>query len=198
MKPFKTLFVVSIFTLTVGALTGCESLKDPHKALADLVHPLGGRVMVEGKEVGSHVKADPKTGAAQTGSSSVANPSASKEVCTKTSVVSSVDIDTLYARAMSRFTFKTVEQRAHMKTQGYMTDDNYMHTAQTGTYYSLAEGVQIKDLPGITTSGWLELTFAKEGKNVLVTTNTCLNDPSPYYAQSKVAFPAALAKLVAP
>jgi hypothetical protein len=192
------LLLISIIAVSVGSLSGCESMKDPHKSLADLVRPLGGRVMVEGKEVGSHVKADPKTGATQSISSSAVSQSAPKEICTKTSTVSSVDIDTLYARAMSRFTFKTVEQRAHMKTQGYMTDDNYRHTAQTGTYYSLAESVQIKDLPGTTTAGWLELTFAKEGKNVLVTTNTCLDDPSQFYAQSKVAFPAAIAKLVAP
>lgn len=198
MQRSHSTIVCGIILLSVLALSGCESMKDPHKALADIVRPLGGRVMVEGKEVGSHVKTDPKTGAPQSNVASATNYTEPKEVCTNTRALSSVDIDTLYARAMSRFTFKTGAQRADMKTRGYMTPDNYRHTAQPGTYYSMADTVQIMDLPGVTTVGWLDLTLAKEGKNVLVTAMTCLSDPGQFYAASKVEFPAALAKLVAP
>jgi hypothetical protein len=194
----KMLVVTSISICGIVLITGCETLRDPHKALADVVRPLGGRVMVEGKEVGSHVKAEPKAGSPQTNSGTTANTKTYKEICTNTNATSTVDIDTLYARAMSRFSFKNVDQRAHMKTQGYMTPDNYRHTAQTGTYYSLAETVQIKNLSNKTAVGWLELTFAKEGKNVMVTTMTCLDENGPLYAASKQEFPSAIASLVAP
>jgi hypothetical protein len=186
----------AIAVLIGFALGGCEAMKEPHKSLADVIKPFGGRVMVEGKEVGSHVPADTiivngqpvvqtKTGGY-------------KEACVKAALKSTVDIDTLYARAMSRFSFTTNEQQAQKRQQQitHMTSDNFKHTTQAGTYYALADSVSLRDNPSLAV--WLELTMAREGKTVIVTTLTCANENDPAYKARIDSFAATLSKMVAP
>ncbi|WEF30940.1 hypothetical protein [Pseudoduganella chitinolytica] len=90
----------------------------------------------------------------------------------------SVDVDTLYGRAMRTFAFKSPEQVAiHKKTidRTYTLDNGYKHEKQAGSYYHLAQTVRYELSPGQARPIWLELQFTKNGTGADVVAEYCVN-----------------------
>lgn len=115
--------------------------------------------------------------------------SLTEEGCTVLPVRKSViDVDTLYARAMARFTFKSPDQIAiYRKTvdKWYLVDQGYRHEKQNGAYYHLAQTVA-SGVPEASQAIWLELTFSKNGGSSDVTAEFCVNTKDPIGASSQV------------
>lgn len=159
--------ITAICAATIATnITGCTNL-DP---------TLNGLLKVEPRDAPIAVRA-PLT-------SAVITPSAVRSTvdkgCTELPYLKSeLDVDTLYGRAMTRFSFKSPEQIAiYRKTidKSYMVDQGYKHEKQPGAFYHLAQTVG-SAASGRPTAMWLEFKFAKNGTGSNVTAEFCV-DPS--------------------
>lgn len=98
-----------------------------------------------------------------------------------------VDVDTLYARAMRNFTFKSPDQIAiYRKTvdRTYLVDRGYKHEKQAGSYYHLAQTVRYELPSGAIRPMFLELRFTKSGAGSDVTAEYCV-DPKEASASTR-------------
>ena len=101
---------------------------------------------------------------------------------------SSVDVDTLYGRAMTRFGFKSPEQITfYRKTvdRTYLVDQGYKHEKQSGAFYHLAQTVS-SGTPGKSGAMWLDLTFAKSGSGSDVTAEFCIDPDDPVMSSNNI------------
>jgi hypothetical protein len=101
---------------------------------------------------------------------------------------SSVDVDTLYGRAMARFGFKSLEQITFyrkMVDRTYLVDQGYKHEKQSGAFYHLAQTVS-SGISGKSGAMWLELTFSKNGSGSDVTAEFCIDAGDPVMSSNNI------------
>ena len=101
---------------------------------------------------------------------------------------SSIDVDTLYGRAMARFGFKSLEQITFyrkMVDRTYLVDQGYKHEKQSGAFYHLAQTVS-SGISGKSGAMWLELTFSKNGSGSDVTAEFCIDPGDPVMSSNNI------------
>jgi len=86
------------------------------------------------------------------------------EDCKGISVVAPIDVDTAYARVMSRLRFRTLAERKHVaeKLSMGLIDEGFRHTAQPGAYYRMADLVGWNDPSGAREAAWLEVELSRD------------------------------------
>ena len=95
---------------------------------------------------------------------------------------SQTDVDTLYARAMRSFNFKSPDQIAAIRKtvdRLYVVDEGYRHERQSGAYYHLAQSVNYTKPSGVQDAMWLDLEFTKNGKGADVSIKYCTTSRDP-------------------
>ena len=95
---------------------------------------------------------------------------------------SRTDVDTLYARAMRSFNFKSPDQIAVIRKtvdRLYVVDEGYRHERQGGAYYHLAQSVNYTKPSGVQDAMWLDLEFTKNGKGADVSIKYCTTSRDP-------------------
>lgn len=157
--------------LAAGMLSGCASV-DP---------TLGGILKIEsnGEELGNRgaIQRQPVKHVSADGNRTREAGCHFVEGLKKT-----VDVDTLYGRAMRAFAFKSPEQiefHRKMIDRTYFVDNGYKHEKQAGSYYHLAQTVRYELTPGQARAMWLELQFTKNGPGADVTAEYCVNPSDP-------------------
>lgn len=97
------------------------------------------------------------------------------------------DVDTLYARAMRNFNFKSPEQIAiYRKTvdRTYLVDQGYKHEKQAGAFYHLAQTVSYEFPSGDRSAMWLELVISKNGTASDISAEYCVDPDDPRSSSS--------------
>ena len=91
--------------------------------------------------------------------------SASAESCNQISLVVPTDVDTAYARVMTRLRFRTMDERKRFAEQysSGLIDEGFRHTAQPGSYYRLADLVGWQEPGGTRDAAWLEIELSRDG-----------------------------------
>ena len=77
------------------------------------------------------------------------------------------DVDTVYARVMSRLHFRTLEERrrfAEIHSSGFF-DEGFRHVAQPGAYYRMADLVGWYEASGAREAVWMEVELARSGSH---------------------------------
>ena len=97
--------------------------------------------------------------------------------CRPNSFTVPTDVDTAYARAMRKFTFRTNDEVREMekRTAVYRTDPIYKHTARPGSFYRMEQLVQYGGENGETRTLHLSMTLSKEKNGTFVEANYCTN-----------------------
>lgn len=124
------------------------------------------------------------------------------DVCRQTQLEAPVDIDTVYARAMSRFGFRTVEERKHAAaTHGTVIDADFRHVAQPGVYYRLADRATLSAPGEPPRAAFTTLELMREAPaRTRVRLGWCLGPRQPraadpaYHVEIEQTFRAALAR----
>jgi hypothetical protein len=100
-----------------------------------------------------------------------------------------LDVDTVYAKAMRAYSFRSIEQETQRrKTDALMvTETNYLHERQPGAYYHLRQTVGFKLPPEDRHSMWLELEIAKNTAGSDVSIKYCYLTPTPPVASVHLA-----------
>jgi len=90
-----------------------------------------------------------------------------------------LDVDTIYAKAMRAYSFRSIEQETQRgKTDALTwTETNYLHERQPGAYYHLRQSVGFRLPPDDRHSMWMDLEIAKNGAGSDVAIKYCYNDP---------------------
>ncbi|RTL26848.1 MAG: hypothetical protein EKK47_20180 [Burkholderiales bacterium] len=107
------------------------------------------------------------------------------------------DVDTLYARAMKSFNFKSPDQIAVIRKtvdRLYVVDDGYKHEKQAGAYYHLAQSVNYVRASGMSDAMWLDLEFSKNGAGADVSAKYCTTSRDPQVGT--VSFHQSVQKLI--
>jgi len=154
------------FACTVG-LSSCAT--DPFEPLAEAL--LGPREERRAKAEAERAGAQQRTYA---------------EDCQGTSLVAPIDVDTAYARVMSRLRFRTLDERKHVaeKLSLGLIDEGFRHTAQPGAYYRMADLIGWNAPSGAREAAWLEVELTRDaptrtffkGKYCLATNDPHLGD----------------------
>lgn len=164
MRRIKLIFSLS---LSAGTFAGCTTV-DP---------TLGGILKIESNgEQMSKAVANQRQPVEYTSTSSKKTKEAGCYFVD--GLKKTVDVDTLYGRAMRTFAFKSPEQVAvHKKTidRTYTLDNGYKHEKQAGSYYHLAQTVRYELSSGQARPIWLELQFTKNGTGADVVAEYCVN-----------------------
>lgn len=138
---------LSLATAAVAALAGCAT--DPLTAIG--IPPL---------------RPGPATVATTPGAGSVgAAAPAQKDVCRSQEFAAPVDVDTAYARAMSRFRFRTAEERKHVaerSSRGFI-DEGFRHVAQPGAYYRMVDYGVVSEPGQMRQTAWLNMELTRDG-----------------------------------
>jgi hypothetical protein len=105
------------------------------------------------------------------------------EDCQGISLVAPIDVDTAYARVMSRLRFRTLDERKHVaaKLSMGLIDEGFRHTAQPGAYYRMADLVGWNTSSGAREAAWLEVELTRDApRRTLFNGKYCLatNDPN--------------------
>lgn len=163
----------ALFAAAMAALAGCAH--DPLTMMG--IPPL------QPKQAGG---ATP--GAAATPpSASTQGATAYKEVCKHTSFDVPLDVDTAYARAMSKLGFRTLEERRQEQRRSTlnMIDQGFKHVARPGAFYSMADRVRFQSDQGGATAEWMEMELAREGASTTkVKAGYCLGPQNPRVADA--------------
>ncbi|CAG0946134.1 hypothetical protein GPROT2_03584 [Gammaproteobacteria bacterium] len=113
--------------------------------------------------------------------------------CSEIKVVVPTDVDTAYARVMSRLRFRTLDERkrfADAHSIGLM-DEGFRHTAQPGSYYRMADLVGWQEPGRSREVAWLEVELIRNGPSRTNFTGThCVSRNDPEYGD--VAFRASV------
>jgi hypothetical protein len=148
----------------------CSCASDPFQPLADaLLGPKDGRT----------------NNSETAGTARIPQPMSSGESCNRTSAIVSTDVDTAYARVMSRLRFRTLDERKRFaeKNSIGLIDEGFRHTAQPGSYYRLADLVRWNEPGGRREAAWLEVELSRDGANRTRFQGTyCLSPGDPHYA----------------
>ena len=88
-------------------------------------------------------------------------PAAGGEVCKSAEFVAPVDVDTAYARVMSRLRFRTLAERGGSYSR--VSDSGFRYTAQPGAYYKMADYVRFTDPVGAPAATWMTMEIVKDG-----------------------------------
>ncbi len=93
-----------------------------------------------------------------------------------------LDVDTVYARAMRSYSFRSAEQETMRAKQDPLqwTESNYLHERQPGAYYHLRQTVRFRLQPTDLHSMWIDLEISKRGTGADVAIRYCYlsRDPS--------------------
>lgn len=176
--PARPLLVTALL-----ALQGCSAM-DPTLGGVLKVQTSGDAPAVHGsattRAVGLPAPVIPVPAAAP-GSSNAAWPAA-RGCRTVSQYAVKADVDTLYARAMKAFDFKSPEQIAAIRKtvdRLYVVDEGYVHEKQSGSYYHLAQSVGYVLPSAGRDAMWLDLEFSKNGSGSLVDIKYCTTSRDP-------------------
>lgn len=90
--------------------------------------------------------------------------------------LSRLDVDTVYARAMTHYDFISAEQVAlrRQNDRYYVQDQGYLHEKQPGSFYHLAQQVTLAATPGGPQGMWLDIEVAKEPGGSRIAPRYCI------------------------
>jgi hypothetical protein len=145
------------------------------------------------------------SGAAQASNGPIGVPAAAPGFSTKDwpanegcrivpSYTSTLDVDTIYARAMRAYSFRSIEQEQIRSQVDRLqwTETNYLHESHPGAYYHLRQSVAFKLEPVDRHSIWMELEIVKNGTGSDVSIKYCYTTRDA--SAGTIAFHAALQK----
>jgi len=148
----------------------CSCANDPFRPLADaLLRPKDERQ--------SAARAD--------GTPRVQRTEQDADSCGRINSVVQTDVDTAYARVMSRLRFRTLDERTRFAEQysSGMLDEGFRHTAQPGAYYRLADLVGWSGTNGAREAAWLDVELSRDGATrTRFVGKYCLSSTDPRYA----------------
>lgn len=94
----------------------------------------------------------------------LANRAPQDPVCKREAFAAPIDVDTAYARVMSRLRFRTLAERQfQQETRGVWIDENFRHVAQPGAYYRMTDYGQISEPGAARETEWLNMELARDG-----------------------------------
>lgn len=104
-------------------------------------------------------------------------PVQAPDVCKSEEFMAPVDVDTAYARVMSRLQFRTMGERQFRQQQNSLNviDENFRHVAQAGAFYRMTDHGTISEPGAPRERAWLNMELAREGANrTKVLTGFCM------------------------
>lgn len=109
------------------------------------------------------------------------------DACNQIKLVVPTDVDTAYARVMSRLRFRTLDERkrfAEAYSMGLM-DEGFRHTAQAGSYYRMADLVGWQEPGRSREAAWLEVELIRDGPSrTSFTGKHCASKNDPEYGDA--------------
>jgi hypothetical protein len=115
------------------------------------------------------------------------------EDCQDISLLAPIDVDTAYARVMSRLRFRTLAERKHVaeKLSMGLIDEGFRHTAQPRAYYRMADLVGWNEPSGAREAAWLEVELTRDAPmRTIFKGRYCLDTNEPHFGDA--AFRASL------
>ena len=106
-------------------------------------------------------------------------------ICRTNEFAAPIDVDTAYARVMSRVRFRTADERKIQVARNRLDviDPAFRHIAQPASYYRMADVVATALPSHPRSSAWLEMELIRDGAaRTRVKTEYCLGGRHPQYS----------------
>lgn len=178
--PARTLRATACALVAASLATGCAGIGDPLTAIG--IPPLQKKdgAQAAGRPIGPET---PEQQNARMRALLANRPAQAPDVCKSEEFVAPVDVDTAYARVMSRLQFRTLAERQFRQQQNMLNgiDENFRHVAQAGAYYRMTDHGTISEPGAPRERAWLNMELAREGAaRTKVITGFCMGANDKY------------------